>query len=271
MSVFKDSRWSPALGWGLILLSVWMALFWFNSPWLKLPLLMGATGAVGWLVWKEIRIVRVPMEFWCYFLYVFGAVGCVLAFFPPPEMVWQATPDGPSWGGLPLGVGLGLIATGAVLHALLALRGHAGNEKLRKWAPLLAGTIAATLLIALLERHGLGHWLLYVPLALLGLLFLAIAWLFLSVWRTPVNRIARFLNAQKYREAIQYGEPLTTKVHEPGFQFNLATAYELAGETSKARSVFEQLKSRSDLPAQMIEIVDQRLTKMNGLDQSQPS
>jgi hypothetical protein len=270
MSAFKNSSWYAPLGWTLICIFLLGAGLWVRAPWLKLPLLLGAVATAGWIVWKEMRKTRVAIEFWCYFLYISGSICCVMAVYPPPEMLHQSTAEESSPLTFLLGLGFGLLSLGGVVHALLFLTGHAGKEDAWKWMLVLAAVVPGTFLFAHLERRGFSHWLLYVPLGLLMSVLLAVAWFLLAVWRLPVNRMARLLTAQRYREAVQLGQSLAAIVTGPAFHFNLATAYELTGDMTKARLVFEQLKSRSDVPAEMIEAIDQRLAKLNETDQRQP-
>src|SRR5216683_1481063 len=88
-----------------------------DIPWLRAVLVLVGAVMVWWLVMIHVRQGQIPGEFWCYFLYLFGAVACVFAFFPPPELAQLEQRNGKDW--TPLYFGLAFILIGGFLHLVL--------------------------------------------------------------------------------------------------------------------------------------------------------
>jgi hypothetical protein len=231
-------------------------------------LLACAAVALWWWLFRYAKKEQVPAQTWCFFLYCVGAVAVVMAFLPDPDIERMDL-------GLPAEVfclllGSGFILAGAVWHLVLLLRGRGRPEQPGRLVLLLLAVAVFAVVMQSLRRGGLGHWLAYAMLGALALLFVLIGLFVLGFvlrllpWKSRVNRMAGLIQAQKYEEAIRLGESLLSAKRPPDdvlvvIEANLATAYQLAGQEARAKTLFERLKARPNLPEPIAAMVDERL------------
>jgi len=119
---------------------------------------------------------------------------------------------------------------------------------------------SAAIVLEILRRYGIAHWVLYACWTVLGiwllLLALCVPMLYYYLRRNPVSQLARLVRAKKYDEAVLFGESLRERQRTPPAEFNLGVAYRLAGKIEDARRLFEKLRARPDLPKSMREAIE---------------
>jgi hypothetical protein len=253
---------------GLMVLAI-MGAWWLEVPWARALLMLVAALATCWIVLLQAKKQQIPGEDWCYFLYAFGAISCVIAFFPPPELAEMQVRQGETWTSLYLG--LVLILIGGLVHATLIYRGRASKENAKKWALILCALVPCAIAYGYLNSKGYRPWVFFSYLFLITVIavVILIAVYFMLSRRIPINRMARLIGKKRYREAIELAESLPPDARRPEVQYNVAVAYKLMGENIKARELFEQLQTHPDVPEVIAEAIKMRLAELTR--QGQPS
>ena len=197
------------------------------------------------------------------------ALVCVLLPADPRQAV-GVTELSPSDLMLLLGGAVVLLSAGlyGVLH-----RTELPGSLVRRHAPTLLLVVLAAVAVQVLRRSGLGHWLLYLVWAVLGLwlttLVLCLPLLYFYLRRSPVNRLARLVEKRRYEEAIRLGQALPEPQRTPQVLFNLAVAYRLAHRPDEARALLADLQRRPYLPSGMPAAVAKQLEHLGGAKPSQ--
>lgn len=207
-------------------------------------------------------------ELWCYFLYMVGGVACLMAFFPDSGLAHPI--NATTQFRFLLGLGGVFILIGVFLHIVLVFRRRASAVNRKNLAKWLGIMMLMAIAYVYSTSVGLDHWFrLAVPLILIGLLIALILTWYLAQRRMPANRMLRLVRAQKYKEAIRIGESFSRSSRDFAMEFNLAAAYHLSGETSKAKALFNELKTRSDIPEPFAPVIDDYLAKLNETESKQ--
>jgi hypothetical protein len=228
-----------------------------EMPARALLMLVGAL-ATCWIALLQAKKQQVSGEFWCYFLYAFGVISCVMAFFPPPELVRL----GETW--TPLYLGLGLVIIGGLIHVILICRGRARKENAKKWALILCALVLCAIPFGYFESKGYRPWVFfgYLFSAMVIAVVVLVALYIVLSRRMPVNRMARLIGKKRYREAIELAETLPPDARRPEVQYNVAVAYKLMGDSNKAQELFEKLQSRPDVPEIIVQAIKMRLAEL---------
>lgn len=214
-------------------------------------LLLGALGTSLWLMRHTLKETAQSPGCWFGAWYCLGAVVCILALLPGPELESLSADAGLGrW--VLFAVGVAMVLIGATTHIAWGLQGRLADRKEeRDWIAVALVVIPMGVVLQILRIYGLGRWLACFAGALLMLLLLGIAGCvltaFLRTRNLPVNQMARLIQSQEYTKAIGIGESVPTSERSPPVELNLAAAYWHSGEKDRAEGMFEQLSARPGL------------------------